>query len=282
MSERVAILGLGLMGGSLGLALKAVNPKTDVVAYARREATRLDALKLGMVDVAYDNPREAVEGADIVVICTPILTIPELVGEIAPVLKAGAVLTDVGSTKGWLEQAVPPLLTETGAAFVGSHPMAGSEKSGLDSARTDLYQEAIVFVTDSSVSDGAGDCVKQMWQSIGGNVVSITADEHDRLTAYSSHLPHMVAALLVQSLPDDLACLDLACGPGIRDTTRVASGSEDIWHDIVKSNPTAIKEALAGFQLQAAQLNELIEHGEFERIRGYLADARSRRDEIIR
>jgi prephenate dehydrogenase len=276
--ERLAILGLGLMGGSLGLAARERVAAGTVVAYARREATRALAIEQGAVDAVFASPGEAVKDADLVVICTPILVIPEVLASCASQLKPGCIVTDVGSTKAELHEAADRLLDGTEACFVGSHPMAGSDQTGLEVAREDLYQGAVVVVTQGKAPSASVEVVQRFWETVGASVVMLEPDAHDRMVARTSHLPHLVASLLVRSVyRDERERVERFCGTGFRDTTRIAAGSEDIWHDIVKSNRTAVADELAAFREELDRVRVMLDSADFEGIRSFLAHSRELR-----
>lgn len=278
MIESVAIIGMGLMGGSLGLALRVRG--VAVRGYARRAAARQQALAGGFVDTVYDSASAAVAGADLVVLCTPVLTMPALAREIRAALKPGCIVTDVGSTKQWLDGDLQAALAGSGAVYVGSHPMAGSEKVGMEAARADLYEGACVLVTPGGdpPAMAAGDALRRLWETVGAEVTFITPEAHDRLVARTSHLPHLMAALLVEAVNREGDWVRGFCGPGFRDTTRIAAGSEDIWHDIVKSNATAIRDELDVLRAGIDDLCGLMDAGDFEAVRAWLADCRRKRE----
>lgn len=276
--DRLAILGLGLMGGSLGLAAKRRGAAGIVAAYARRAETRELAVERGVADEVYGSPEEAVRGADVVVLCTPILVIPGVLGACASALAPGCIVTDVGSTKAQLHEAAESLLGGTDVEFVGSHPMAGSDQTGLEVAREDLYEGAVVVVTQGTARASSVEAVTRFWGAIGADVVTLTPDEHDCMVARTSHLPHLVASVLVRSVyRDDRRDVERFCGTGFRDTTRIAAGSEDIWHDIVKSNRPAVARELAEFRKELDRICALVENADFEGVRSFLANSRKLR-----
>jgi prephenate dehydrogenase len=278
MSKNVAILGLGLMGGSLGLALRNLTrDRPNVRGYARRENTRDAALRDGVVDSVFDDPAECCIGADIVVVCVPVFAIEDVLRESMAGIEAGTVVTDVGSTKNVLSQRAARLLEKQGAIFVGSHPIAGSEASGIEAARADLYNNAMVVITpNSNTPQGCIDDVYRLWTSLGSRVQQMPALVHDELLARTSHLPHLVAAVLTRAvLRDDEA--DAFCGSGFLDTTRIASGTEDIWLDIVQSNREAILVELDIMRDELFALRAQVAHGGDEDVRSYLRDARMKR-----
>jgi len=269
---RVAIHGLGLMGGSLALALRAQG--VFVAGYARRPETRAAALERGIVDACFDGPAEAAAEADIVVLCTPVMTIPELARTIAPALKPGAIITDVGSTKAWLHKVIDH------PAFVGSHPMCGSERTGLEASCADLYQDAVTVVTCPADPNEAADVshaetIATFWESIGSRVIRLTPHAHDELVARTSHLPHLAASLLVAAVNRERhPHLGDLMGSGYESTTRLAEGSADVWHDIVKTNAPAVRAELTAFRDELdrllQQIDQGLDTGDFDAVRDFL------------
>ena len=235
----VAILGPGLIGGSLALAL-ADRGLADRLAIYARSPRALDEIRVAGVDAElFTNPSEAVREADVVVLCVPIEAMPALVKECRDALRPGALVTDVGSVKGSVDAALAPLLAGR-ALWIGSHPMAGSEQSGFVAARPDLFENAAVIVTSTGqTAPGAEAKAAEFWRALGARVFTLAPQQHDQAVAEISHVPHLVAALLVANAQP--ASLPLA-GGGFRDTTRIASGSPELWVEILWAN----REALAG------------------------------------
>ncbi len=281
MIGTLAILGMGLMGGSLGLAAKNRGLATRVTAYARREESRREALALGVVDAVYDSLGDAVDGADLVVICTPVLTMPELVSDFRAHLSEGCVVTDVGSTKAFLARELDQVLADTSAIFVGSHPMAGSEKAGIGAAREDLYQNARVIVTPAEgTPPDAAQRVMTFWEQLGAKVSVLTPQAHDELIARTSHLPHLVASSLVAAIDRDSQNVTAFCGSGFCDTTRVAEGSEQVWHDIVKTNLDPIRREVDRFDQVIGNLKTMLRREDMDGIRAFLAASREKRSKF--
>jgi prephenate dehydrogenase len=280
----VAIMGLGLMGGSLGLALKARGFTGTVAGYARRLETCEEALRKKMVDRVSNDPVEAVEGADLVVLCVPILSMPELVRHCRDRLKTSCILTDVGSTKAAVDETIRRELGDRGVQFIGSHPIAGSEQQGLNAARQDLYEKAVCILTPRE--DSPADQVKALktfWKDLGSQVYQMTPQEHDRVMARTSHLPHLVAALLAATVgrENDPEKWGPFCGPGFRDTTRIAEGSPEVWRDIVATNKKDVLSELAVYKKKLEELIEFINKDNFPDLHGFLEESRSKRRALM-
>lgn len=280
--KQVSILGLGLMGGSLGLAIKQRMPGVRVHGYARATRTRTEAQRRNAVDSAFDNPADAVAQSDLVVICTPVLTMPDVLRASLPHLKSNVIVTDVGSTKSTVMQAMAEVLRGTTASLVGSHPIAGSEETGIDVARPNLYENAVTIVSPfPGRPPEATTAVEKFWRQLGAQVIQMDAARHDLLLAKTSHLPHLVAALLVQTVMQDQALNPGPfCGPGFRDSTRIAAGSEQMWHDIVKTNAHAIQTELEAFRNHLDGLIDMIQQGNMDGVREWLLTNRIARQSL--
>jgi prephenate dehydrogenase len=281
--KRIAILGLGLMGASLGLALKKRLPSLHVVAYARRQATRDAALAEGVADVVLDRPAEAVRDADVVVLCVPIMTMPSLLEECAEGLKPGCIVTDVGSTKADLAQRLTPMLKGTQAVFIGSHPVCGSEKQGLEEGDPDLYEGAVVVVTPTE--DQPEEAVTRLtglWEQAGSVVRLMTPLRHDQILARTSHLPHMAAVLVAAAVArEDVAEVGAFCGNGFQDTTRIAEGSPDIWRDIAESNEDALLGELQALRMELDAMTQMLSNHDYEQLHRYLETVRTQRQTLL-
>lgn len=280
--KQVAIIGLGLMGGSLGLALKR-GGLARVSASARRVETRRLALETGAVDFAFETAQEAVRGADVVVFCTPVCSIPGLARDCLGAFEPGCVVTDVGSTKAQLVHDMADVFRGASPVFVGSHPMAGSEKTGMEAARADLYVGATTVVTPAAgTPESVFQAVSGLWAGVGAKVIRTTPGDHDAAVARSSHLPHLTAALLTATAGRGLQPEFTAfCGTGFRDTTRVADGSPEMWHDIVKTNRSAILGELRNYEAELKDLIESLESRDFNAVKTFLERARLLRRRIL-
>lgn len=284
--NRIAILGLGLMGGSLGRALKQRGFGGVVSGYARRPETREYAVAQGVVDEAWAEPGAAVRGADMVVVCVPILTTGEVLDACLADLSAPVVVTDVGSTKDWVCREAARILAGL-APFVGSHPICGSERQGVEAGRADLYEAATVVVTpgDGVAQAAAAAVVTSMWERVGARVVRMAPWDHDQMLARTSHLPHMIAALLAAVVGrGDIAAeaVEPYCGSGFRDTTRVAGGGPEVWLDILRTNVEAVANELSEYREMLDYLIRCLREGREQEVESFLVYAKQARDALTR
>lgn len=278
----ISIVGLGLMGASLAMALRKRGYAGRLVAYARKGAVREEALARGIVDEAFGDPDPAVKAATLVVLCAPIRACAEIAAEFAPLLSPGALVTDVGSTKGWICRQMAGLLPP--GVFVGSHPIAGSEKQGLQAASADLYENARTVVTSHlDVPEAASERVADLWTSAGARVCRMEPEEHDRLLARTSHLPHVAAAALARAIGRDRTeAVGTFCGTGFYDSTRVASGSIEMWQDILMTNAPAVAEELRAFQIEVERVYDDLQAGRLDEVTRFLERARAARSELLK
>lgn len=286
MFSRVAILGLGLMGGSLALALRDAGVVEQIVGYDRVPATTTRARERGMLDQACASVEEAVREADLVVLAAPVLAERALLEQAAPHLTAGTIVTDLGSTKravvGWAEEVLP------GAAhFVGGHPMAGREHSGLDASDATLFRGAVWCLTPTPMSDA--DAVQRLLSlitSLGASPLLLDPARHDHLLAGVSHLPILVAAGLVRTVASDGDWADLAllAAGGFRDTTRVASGDPRMARDICLTNRDEIVRWLGAYIATLQQLRDVVAAGAADDgdIETFFREAREAREDWLR
>jgi prephenate dehydrogenase len=277
--NQVTIIGMGLIGGSLGLALKKAGLARRVVGAGHREVSLQEALSRGAADDVTVDLAAAVRGSDLVVLATPVGLFREIVEQIRPALDAGAVVIDVGSTKAAVVAALEPLVPP-GCVFVGCHPIAGSEQRGVAVARADLFQGAACVVTPTGrTPPEVLGRVEALWQGVGMTVHRLSPESHDRLLAEVSHLPHVVASALVRVIGGEAETL---VGPGWSDTTRVASGDAALWRDILLSNAAEVAAALERFQGILAAWRSALRHGDAAKIEALLADSKARRDRLAK
>lgn len=278
--KKVTMIGMGLLGGSLGLALKRRGLGDRVVGYVRRSQSIRECEEAGAVDRATLDLAEAVTDADLVVFCTPLAQMAPLGRQLGSCLKRGAVVTDVGSVKTTVVRDLERLIRRAGGHFVGSHPMAGSERNGVRSAVPHLFVDATCVVTPTVRSNhDAVHAVERMWRSVGGKPLRMSPKLHDQLVSRSSHLPHIVAAelanfVLSPSHPKEQAIL---CATGFRDTTRIACSSVEMWRDIVLANRTFLGRALDRFITDLEKLRQALRTENEAAISTFLRSARQRR-----
>jgi prephenate dehydrogenase len=279
--NQISLIGVGLLGGSLGLAARQRRLADRVVGFVRRPASVSECERAGAVDKAELDLFKAVDGADLVVLCTPIAQMRDLLSRMAPALKPGTLITDVGSVKANLVEHLEPLARSLGACFIGSHPMAGTEKMGVGAAKADLFHNAACIVTPTPNSPPKlVSQLEEFWKDVGAVPIPLTAELHDVLVSRSSHLPHVVAATLVNYVlspthPKEQALL---CANGFRDTTRIASGSPEMWRDICIANHKNISRVLGVFIEDLRDFQEALEKGEIKVIEEFFNKAKRRRD----
>lgn len=279
--KKVTLVGVGLLGGSLGLALKRRRLADLVVGFVRRSASVKECIKTGAVDVATQDLTQAVANANLVVLCTPIAQMRSLTRQLAPLLAPAAIVTDVGSVKKSVVDELTALVSKAGAHFIGSHPMAGSEKTGVLAARADLFVDAVCVVTPEPNSHPAAvRKVTQLWRSVGGRVLSLSPEIHDELVSRSSHLPHVVAAQLANLVlnPGNPQAQAMLCANGFRDTTRIASGSPEMWRDIAMANRQNLLGALENFVSELNEFKKALKKRDEPAISRFFEQAKLRRD----
>ncbi|MBI5388472.1 MAG: prephenate dehydrogenase/arogenate dehydrogenase family protein [Verrucomicrobia bacterium] len=280
--QKIALLGVGLLGGSLGLAIQQRRLAKRVEGCVRRLESVAECQGLGIVDHATLDLSEAVRDADLVILCTPLAQMRGLVERALPALQPGAIVTDVGSVKGVVIKDLEPLVAKAGAHFVGSHPMAGAEKMGAGAARADLFHNAVCILTPTANTEGdALQRVDDFWRQLGSRTLHLSPDKHDEYVARCSHLPHVIAATLANLVLGPSSAKELAslCATGFRDTTRIASGSPEMWRDIALANHENLAEALARFQDELRILQRAVESQDAKALDAFLSAAKQRRDQ---
>jgi prephenate dehydrogenase len=277
---RVTILGVGLMGGSLGWALRQSGLADEVVGVDTEEACLDRARELGLVDRGETDPAAGVRGADLVVIAVPVGSFRGLLEAARPGLEAQAVVTDVGSVKAPVVAEARAVLGETGPAFVGGHPIAGTADSGVEAAVAGLYQGALCVLTpEEDTPSGALERVAALWRAVGSEVVVMGSAEHDQVLAVTSHLPHMLAFSLIRTfgeLGDGERFSRFAAG-GFRDLTRIAGSDPVMWRDIALANGGPLLEMIDRFEAQLDQLRRAIESGDGAALEAFFREARTLR-----
>lgn len=280
----VTILGPGLLGGSIALAVRQAMPQCELRLWARREQPLELARSLG-IEHTFCDARKACEGAELIILATPIGAFEELARSILPAISKNALVTDVGSVKAYVHRTTGAMLTDRGRQFIGSHPMAGTEKQGLENAFPELLKNATVVTTNPhGVPEAAETRLEQFWQHLGSRTYRMEPVQHDRTVARISHMPHIVAGLAARNATvGDIRTADLqrlAAG-GYRDTTRVSSGSSTMWADILWENDVAVREILHRCVDDLHCLVTLLENQDKTGVRAWLDEAKSTRELIL-
>ncbi len=279
--KTITRIGVGHVGGQIGLATQQLRIAQRVVGYVRRQESIDECMKLGVVDFATCDLQEAVTGADFIIFCTPIASMLKLAQTMIKDVSRGALITDVGSVKENVVRELDPLFSGAKAHFVGSHPMAGAEKMGPSAARSDLFRDTICVLTPTSATNGeAVTKVDRFWKTLGARTLTLPPRAHDDLVSRSSHLPHVVAAELANYVlspahPREQAAL---CANGFRDTTRIASGSPEMWRDIAIANSNNLARVLGVFIEDLQEFQHALENNDAKAVEEFFIRAKQRRD----
>lgn len=279
--EKIALIGVGLLGGSLGLAARQRQLARRVEGYVRRPESIAESQKGGAVDRATTELGSVVDGADLVIFCTPIAQMAALAAQLLPSLRSGALVTDVGSVKGEVVAELEPVITRAGGSFIGSHPMAGAEKMGVAFARPDLFVGAICAVTPSAASPlEQVSRIEEFWRAVGARPLRLSPELHDDLVSRSSHLPHVVASELANYILSPVHPREqgMLCANGFRDTTRIASGSPQMWRDICLANRRNLARVLGVFIEDLQEFQLALENQDLKTIEEFFQQAKDRRD----
>ncbi|UWR23112.1 prephenate/arogenate dehydrogenase family protein [Sulfitobacter sp. S190] len=283
--DRVALIGLGLIASSIFWASKRGNLAGEVVGYARSADTRDTAREIGLCDTVYDDIRDAVRDADLVVLCVPVGVMGDVVAQIADVLKPGATLTDVGSVKRDVITSVTPHLPQ-GVHFVPAHPLAGTEHSGPRSGFAELFDNRwSLLVPVDGTAPAATAKLRRFWEGLGANVEEMDADHHDLVLAVTSHAPHLIAYTMV-GVADDLRRVTDSevvkySAAGFRDFTRIAASDPTMWRDVFLTNKDATLEILGRFTEELFALQRAIRQGDGDHLFDYFTRTRAIRRGII-
>lgn len=281
--DKVAIIGVGLLGGSLGLALKSRGLAARVCGAGHRQASLDEAIHAGAIDAAFLDATEAARGADLVVVCTPAATVPHYLDMLRPICADGLV-TDVASTKAAISEHAKATWPAP-VRFVGSHPMAGSEKYGPQHARADLYEGCVVVVEDSPhVDPDARASIAALWRSLGAEVIGLAPDVHDRLVAQTSHAPHLIAAAVARAAGHGLtsnANLRKLVGKGFQDVTRIAASRPEIWRDICLTNRENVLQALNAVAQELDKARRALEQGDGEALEKFFREGAGARRKVL-
>lgn len=282
---KMTVIGVGLLGASLAKACKERCLVDEIAGYGRSRENLEKAKRLKIIDHCPGDLDEAVSDADLIVLCTPVSTIVPLIQNMVSQVKPGALITDVGSVKDPIVHGADKLIPE-GKFFVGSHPIAGGENSGLEASTANLYQGAKCIVTPTEKTDKAAlEKISALWQAVGMKVMSLTTDEHDFVFGAVSHLPHIVAYALMNTLgalktPDNREVTAFS-GAGLKDITRIASSDPVMWRDICLSNRNHSLDLIDKFQNKLEEIRSTIEKGDGEELKKEFMDANKYRLNVV-
>jgi len=271
--EKICIVGVGLIGGSIGLDIKKHNLASTVIGVVRRKESIKESIELGAVSNATLDINEGVKDADMIILATPISKTVELARKI----KTKAIVTDVASVKGKLVKELESII---GRNYVGTHPIAGSEKKGVSRAKTGLYKGAYCIITPTeNTKKEALDKVIDFWKKLGSKIKILKTEEHDKLIAMTSHMPHLIAASLVNVVLEKKE-MQSCIGPGFRDTTRIAASTPDLWKEICEWNKDQISSSLTELLKETSEIKELIDSNNWDELYNKLAKAKELREKL--
>lgn len=281
--KKVAVIGVGLIGGSLAIVLRQKGLAGSITGIGRGLSNLQTAKRLGVVDDYTQDIAEGVRDADLIIVATPVLKISETVRKAVPFLKQGAIITDAGSVKKAVIDEVEPLMPE-GVHFIPGHPIAGTEHSGVEAAFPELYVNRVCILTPTDKTDTwALDIVKRVWEAAGSRVVMMNPVTHDKILAAVSHLPHMIAYTLVNTVADvektGVDALSFSAG-GFKDFTRIASSSPEMWSDICSMNRDSIVKMIEAFQRRLEGLKRLIQDSDLKGVKEDFERAKKVRDSL--
>ena len=276
--RKVTVIGLGLLGGSICLAISRAISGVQAVSFSHRASTRAKARRLNISNEVFDDIQASVANADLVILATPICTFETIFKEIADALPAGCIVTDVGSTKVVPQRWADRLLPKT-IHYIGSHPIAGSEQRGVEFSRDDLFEKALCILTTTKTTHKQSvRILKEFWSALGCFVKIMSPAEHDRIFANVSHLPHLTAAALVNA--SDAKEL-LFAGKGFMDSSRIASGPANIWADVLLTNGKNVSRGIDRLTKELAKIKKAIGSGNRKQIEKLLDNARAKRSKLV-
>ena len=279
MINKITIIGVGLIGGSLARALKERNLAKVIFGYGRDQSRLEEAQKSNVIDAFSTNIKEAIDEANIVVIATPVGTFKDILYQIEPLISSNVIITDVGSTKSDIVNIVNDVLRDKSSYFIPAHPIAGKERSGFEVSDSKLYDGKKVIITPQETNSPESiDVIDQMWKNVGADVDFMSAESHDNLLGMTSHLPHMLAFSLVNYLVNQNPNASIYAGGGFKDFSRIASGDAIMWRDICLQNKNQIMNHLKGYQSTLDDLLEAINDEDSEKLGQLFTTAKKTRD----
>lgn len=274
--EKLVIVGPGLIGGSIGLDAKELGLAGEIIGVGHRRSSLDDALEMGAIDRASLKVEEVAGDGDLIILCTGVGLLPEMAAKAVPLMKPGAVLSDVGSAKRVIMEKIDAIIERNDIYFVGAHPLAGNEKRGIRAARRGLFQDSVCVITPGAHSaPRAQESLISFWRGLGATVRELDPLTHDKYLAEVSHLPHLLAAALVDSVRDE--SLELAA-TGFKDVTRIAAGDPHLWLDIFLNNREAMAKAISDIYEKLAEYSAALRKEDREELLRLLQRAKDRRD----
>lgn len=278
--NKVTILGVGLIGASFALAMRKNRLCNDIIGFGRNRENLIKAKERGIIDSFVPDPAAACKDSDLIIFATPVGAFLDLAKKSIPGLKKGAIVTDVGSVKGSLVYEMEKIMPED-IHYIGGHPIAGSNYAGIGSSRAELFSDAKCIITPTENSDvTALKTIIDLWRTLGSNVITMDTKEHDRIYASVSHLPHLIAYAMINTVAGiDRSYLEF-CGQGFKDTTRIASSSHELWRDICLLNKDNLIEMISIFQKNLETLSQYLRASDADSLEREFKKARTLRQSI--
>lgn len=281
MFRQVTIIGPGLLGGSLSLAVKKMDLSEELVIWARSEKSVNNAAQKFPFARIEKGLEESVRGSDLIIICTPVETIGDILQQITPFLGENTLVTDVGSIKGTICNIAQETLGDSMASFIGSHPMAGSEKSGMEFSDPMLFiNRACILTPMDNVKESDLLCLRKFWEKMGMVVQILDPASHDKIIADLSHLPHLISSILAHSLAEIQEEAQKLGGQGLADTTRIAEGDANLWSNILLENKKNLIPALQNFKRSLDSVELSLEEGDIDKLRDFLEEGKEFRHSL--
>ena len=282
MINKITIIGVGLIGGSLAKSINNNNLAEVVFGFGRNLSRLKDAQKSNIIDQYSIDISEALDGASIVVIATPVGTFESILRELKPYITEGMIITDVGSTKTGIAKSAREILVEMASCFVPAHPIAGKEKSGFESSDAELFLNKKVIITPLEINtDKTINSLKKLWEDVGADVDFMSAESHDKLLGMTSHLPHMLAFSLVNYLITQNPSASIYAAGGFKDFSRIASGDAVMWRDICLNNRDQIIAHIKNYQETLSSLVDAIDNQDKDKLESFFRDAKATRDSWV-